>query len=99
MTDYLAVVRAVYSGLSQRQAATTYHVSRNTVSLLVRYAKVQGWLTLEDLSNLDNAAFSKAMAKPAGPSRDTTFRMPDYEHVHSELAKLSIPEQFTPPVR
>ena len=33
MTDYLTIVRAVYGGLSQRQAATTYHVSRNTVSL------------------------------------------------------------------
>ena len=46
MTDYLTIVRAVYGGLSQRQAATTYHVSRNTVSLLIRHAKNQGWLTV-----------------------------------------------------
>ena len=57
MTDNLTIVRAVYSGLSQRQVATTYHVSRNTVSLLLRHAKSQGWLTLEDLSHLDNATF------------------------------------------
>jgi transposase len=44
MTDNLTIVRAVYSGLSQRQAAATYHVSRNTVSLLLRHAKAQGWL-------------------------------------------------------
>jgi transposase len=62
MTDYLTIVRAVYSGLSQRQAAATHRVSRNTVSLLVRHAKAQGWLTLDDLSNLDNATFSAAFA-------------------------------------
>ena len=87
MTDNLTIVRAVYSGLSQRQAAATHHVSRNTVALLLRHAKTQGWLTLEDLSHLDNAAFSKALVKPTGPSRDVTFKMPDYEYVHAELAK------------
>jgi transposase len=61
MTDSLTIVRAVYSGLSQRQATATYHVSRNTVSLLLRHAKAQGWLTLEVLSHLDNATFSKAL--------------------------------------
>ena len=25
--------------------------------------------------------------KPNSPSRDVTFKMPDYEHVHAELAK------------
>lgn len=87
MTDYLTIVRAVYSGLSQRQAAATHHVSRNTVALLIRHAKGQGWLTLEDLSKLDNATFSKGLARPSGPSRDVTFKMPDYEYVHAELAK------------
>ena len=87
MTDYLTIVRAVYSGLSQRQAAATHRVSRNTVSLLVRHAKAQGWLTLDDLSNLDNATFSAALAKPGGPVRDDTFKMPDFDTVHAELAK------------
>ena len=87
MNNYLTIVRAVYSGLSQRQVAATHHVSRNTVSLLVRHAKSQGWLTLEDINNLDNATFSKALAKPTGPPRDVTFKMPDYEQVHAELAK------------
>jgi len=58
-----------------------------TVSLLLRHAKSQGWLTLEDLSHLDNATFSKGLMKPNSPSRDVTFKMPDYEHVHAELAK------------
>ncbi len=90
MTDYLTIVRAVYSGLSQRQAAATHRVSRNTVSLLVRHAKTQGWLTLEDLSELDNAAFSAALTKPSGPVRDDTFKMPDFDTVHRELAKPNV---------
>lgn len=87
MTDNITIVRSVYSGLSQRQAATTHHVSRNTVSILLRHAKDQGWLTLEDLNHLDNATFSKTLMEAASPSRDVTFKMPDYEYVHAELAK------------
>lgn len=87
MTDYLTILRAVYSGLSQRQAATTHHVSRNTVALLVRYAKAQGWLLLDDLEGLSNSAFAGFLARPEQATRDTTFRMPDFESVHTELAK------------
>ena len=87
MTDYLTILRAVYSGLSQRQAATTYHVSRNTVALLVRYAKAQGWLLLDDLENLSNSAFTGFLARPEQATRDITFRMPNFESVHTELAK------------
>jgi len=86
MTDYLTIVRAVYGGLSQRQAATTYHVSRNTVSLLVRHAKNQGWLTVEDLNRVDGTAFSSALLRPVDSVRDTTFRMPDFEHVHASFS-------------
>lgn len=87
MTDYLTIVRAAYSGLSQRQVAATHLVSRNTVAILVRHAQNHGWLTIEDLKNIDNAVFSETLGKGTGPSRDVTFRMPDFEYVHSELAK------------
>jgi transposase len=33
MSDFITIVRAVYSGLSQRNVAATHGVSRNTVSL------------------------------------------------------------------
>ena len=89
MSNNLEIVRAVYSGLSQRQVAATHHVSRNTVALLVRQAEAQGWLTLEDLKTLDVAAFSASLGKET-QTRDTTFNMPDYEYVHSELAKPSV---------
>ncbi len=87
MTDYLTIVRAIYSGLSQRQVAATHQVSRNTVALLVRHARDLGWFTLRDLDELDNAEFCQRLSKILEPSRDVTFKMPDFEHVHSELAK------------
>ena len=87
MSDYLTIVRTVYSGLSQREVAKTHQVFRNTVALLLRHAKSQGWLTLEDLNLADNAFLSAALGKESNVSRDETFRMPDYEYVHTELAK------------
>ncbi len=66
MSDNLTVVRAVYSGLSQRQAAKTHNLSRNTVALLIRYAKKQGWLTLADLDSVDEAMFSSTSMSALG---------------------------------
>ena len=51
MSDFLTIVRAVYSGLSQRKVAATHGVSRNTVSLYLRKARDQGWLTIMDPEN------------------------------------------------
>ncbi len=87
MSDNITIVRAVYSGLSQRQVATAHKVSRNTIALLLRHARDQGWLTLDDLKPLDENAFVKNLPSVSTTSRDTTFKMPDYDYVHSELAK------------
>lgn len=88
MIDNITIVRAVYSGLSQRQVAATHKVSRNTVSLLLKHAKQQGWKNTEDLEGIDEARFIRDLTSPLlPPARDKTFRMPDYEYVHSELAK------------
>lgn len=87
MSDFLTIVRAVYSGLSQRQVAATHRVSRNTVSLYLRQARDQGWLTLEDLNGLDNTNITQGLPSIAAPSRDVTFKMPDFDYVHAELAK------------
>jgi len=87
MSDNITIVRAVYSGLSQRQVAATHKVSRNTIALLLRHARDQGWLTLEDLKLLDEAAFVRNLPAISSQGRDSTFKMPDYDYVHSELAK------------
>ena len=57
MKNYLPIVRAVYGGLSQRKAAATFQVSRNTVALLLSHAKNQGWYFSEDLADVDEARF------------------------------------------
>ena len=87
MSDNITIVWAVYSGLSQRQVAATHHVSRNTVALLLQHAKDQGWITWEDLKELDEAQFIMNLSSLPNPSRDATFKFPDYDYVHSELAK------------
>lgn len=87
MSDNITIIRAVYSGLSQRHVAAAHKVSRNTIALLLRHASNQGWLTLDDLKTLDEAMFVKNLPVASTQSRDTTFKMPDYDYVHSELAK------------
>lgn len=88
MPDNVTIVKAVYSGLSQRQVAATHKVSRNTVAFLLNHAREQGWLTLADLDGIDESHFCKDLhVTEKVPSRDTTFKMPDYEYVHDELAK------------
>ena len=53
MSNNLLIIKNVYNGLSQRSAAQIHHVSRNTVALLVRHAKANGWRTISDLNGID----------------------------------------------
>lgn len=88
-SNYLQVVRSVYSGVSQRQASKAHGVSRDTVTILLRYAKRKGWCALEDLTPLTEEDFAPAMKRQVGPgaNRDVVYELPDYHEVHSELAK------------
>jgi len=94
MSNNLIIIRAVYSGLSQRMVAKTHHVSRSTVALVVHHAKTQGWLTLEDLKAVDEKTFSAGLEKQKKSQRDTIFQMPDYEYVYAELAKPHVTLQL-----
>ena len=73
MSEFLTIARAVYGGLSQRKAAALHGVSRNTVSLYLRHAREQGWLTLEDLENIDeneavvSRVFRKSLIQTIAP--------------------------------
>jgi len=91
-SNYLQIVRSVFNGISQRQAAKLYGVSRNTVAVLVRHAHSQGWLNPEDLDGLTNLDFEPAMERKAGfgENRDESYQLPDYEYVHRELAKQHV---------
>ena len=56
-SNYLDAVRSVFSGSSQRQAAQAHGISRDTVSVLVKYAHSRGWQQTEDLASLSEADF------------------------------------------
>ena len=91
-SNYLQIVRSVFNGISQRQAAKLHGVSRNTVAILVRYAYGQGWLNPKDLEELTDLDFEPAMQRKAGlgENRDGSYELPDYEYVHRELAKQHV---------
>lgn len=77
-SDYILALRAVLSGLSQRKVASMYHVSRNTIAVLKRYAKQQGWDSPKDLNGLseDNIlqGLTRAMYLGAREIKATNFR-------------------------
>lgn len=87
MSDNISIVKAVYSGLSQRQVAAIHKVSRNTIVLLLHHAKQQGWMTCEDLSKIDEAIFTNSLPGSQTSKASKVFKIPDYDFVHSELAK------------
>ena len=91
-SNYLQALRAVLSGLSQRKVATLHRVSRNTLKVLVRYAKQQGWEKVEDLEPLTEADLSGIFSQDTGPGgkRDQSFNLPDYEYFHQELGKKHV---------
>ena len=94
MSNNLTILKAVYSGLSQRAVAEAHHVSRNTVALLVHHARANGWLVLSDLEKIDEKTFCAGLSSEQKPKRDRSFRMPDYEDVHTELAKPHVTLQL-----
>lgn len=91
-SNYLQALRATLSGVSQRKTAKLYRVSRDTVSILVRYANQQGWTKPEDLDHLTEEILAEVLSAGTvlGSKRDQSFVLPDYEYVHQELAKKHV---------
>lgn len=91
-SNYLTALRAVLSGISQRQAAKAHGMSRDTIAILVRFAESKGWTGLDDLEKITPADLEPAMARQpgVGANRDQSYTMPDYEWVHRELGKAHV---------
>ena len=91
-SNYVEVLRTALSGVSGRQTSKQHRVSRDTVSILLRYARSQGWknvkdleyVTEEDLQSLFPGSFEKQ------GRRDSSYTFPDYEYVHQELGKAHV---------
>ncbi len=91
-SNYLSALRAVMSGVSQRQAAKAHGVSRDTVAILVRYARSKGWTDPDALERITPQDLEPAMARRpgVGANRDQNYAMPDYEWIHQELGKAHV---------
>lgn len=84
MTDYRAILRLYYQGISGRTIATTLGCSRNTVSeTLKRFEQAElPWPLPVGLSDRDLANH----LYPEHQVQSTTRKVPDYEAIHKEMA-------------
>lgn len=91
-SNNLQILRSVFGGISQRKVAKLHRISRDTVSILVRYAHQQGWTKMEDLEDLKEEDLTSTLSKDGvlGKKRDQSYTLPDYEYVHQELGKENV---------
>ena len=91
-TNYVQVLRAALNGVSGRKLAQQYHVSRDTVAILLRQAKLQGWQRAEDLKDIREEDLVTLLSGSSGQQgkRDQSYKFPDYEYVHEELGKAHV---------
>ena len=91
-TNYVQVLRAALNGVSGRKLAQQYRVSRDTVAILLRQAKIQGWQRAEDLENITEEDLVALLSGSSGRQgkRDQSYKFPDYEYVHEELGKAHV---------
>lgn len=94
MSRNLEIAKAVAMGISQRKVSERFKVSRDTVTLIVRHAKANGWTTLDALEQIDETIFSSHFEFRPTRSRDDSYQMPDYEIVHKELGRPHVTLQL-----
>ena len=90
VSDNVVIVKAIYSGLSQRQVAVIHMLSRNTIVLLLHHVNQQGCMKFEDLNKIDEAIFINSLSVSQAPKAGKIYKMPDYDFVHSEQAKPQV---------
>lgn len=91
MTDYREILRLRGLGLNHRQIADSLGASRTTVIHTLQRAAGQGlgWQEAESLSDRELAS----RIFPSGEEK-TTYKMPDYDYIHRELAKPGMTQQL-----
>jgi len=91
MTNYREILRLRSLGINNKQIAESMGIARQTVITTLQTAFAQGldWQSAESLSDKDLSAklFPQGGGKP-------TYKMPDYEYVHREMAKLGVTQQL-----
>lgn len=91
MTNYREILRLSSLGINNKQIARSMGIARQTVITALQRAVAQGldWQTAESLSDREIVAqlFSHGCNK-------LTYKMPDYEIVHREMAKSGVTAQL-----
>lgn len=86
MTDYKEILRVIAQGLSQRNTALACGVSRNTVADIERRCRIYQ-LSWEQAQTMDNQDIKEKLYPYDRKQRDQSFRMPDFQKIHEEMAK------------
>ena len=91
MTNYREILRLSSLGINHSQIADSTSISRPTIIAVLQRAGAQGidWHAVEHLSDRELAA--RLFPQEAGKM---AYKMPDYEHVHQELAKSGVTLQL-----
>jgi transposase len=91
MTNYREILRLLSLGINHSRIAESMSISRQTVVSTVQRAAAHGvdWHVAEGLNDRE----LKARLFPIGKG-NITFRTPDYEYIHRELAKPGMTQQL-----
>lgn len=87
MTNYREILRLGDLGISKQDIAVACECSRNTVASILKRA-AQHSITWAQAQDRNNKELAKQLF-PAGETK-TTYKMPDYEYVHQEMAKSGV---------
>ena len=91
MTNYREILRLRSLGLNHSRIAESMGISRPTVIAALQRAQAQelNWQTAESLSDIDLAQ----RLNPAVGGKPS-YKLPDYEYIHRELAKPGMTQQL-----
>ena len=87
MTKYRDILRLHNQGISSRKIAVSLGCSRNTIRAVITKASEEGitWPLPDKMTEriLEQTLFGKQ-------SKNQTYKMPDFEYIHQELAKNGV---------
>ena len=76
------------SGMSQNDIARTRHMSRSSISTVMRIAKEKN-ITYENIKDINDDELYK-MFFPEKLTTEDIYELPDYEYVHNELKRVGV---------
>ena len=91
MTNYREILRLKYLGLNNSQISISMGISRQTtVTILQRAAERK--LTYQSVTEISDQELAKILYPPCDDK--LSYKMPDYEQIHREMAKSNVTLQL-----